>query len=250
MDAEWRQALDCVATPLSVRIKAATSLLEGRIELQKHHLRSLLSTASEVLTEGVDEHISTWFWLLVYAWRSLDGCTSPRDDMAIVRLLKRVGPFVPLRAVAVALAWMLWKNENCLYEALEANENGREYIWEGIVRTFNEGTNLVPRDMEALGNAMQHLLKRNSPLVYSNDFMVCIDIVVREATDMELDDPRRNAIAIVMEGAIESKLYEESGFYRLDALVSVIKQWYEAIDNANDTQIAQILKRLSRKLCN
>ncbi|OQR86451.1 hypothetical protein ACHHYP_10534 [Achlya hypogyna] len=242
----WGEAVDCVTRSLAHRIGAARQLLDTHSNdapLRQllsagtsRHLRSLLTTASEVLETDDEASVSTWYFFLATAARYMEPATRLEDENAVLRLLRRLGPFMTLLPVALAAVWLVPPSDATrAYEALEASPAGREYIWEGIVRAFNQCGNLPAPDVAALGAVMGGLLGRDSALVYLNDFRVCLDIVLREATDLDLDDPRRAAVALVFERCVASSLYLESDRYRGADLLAAVVQWYDAVVKVDAT---------------
>ncbi|KDO25303.1 hypothetical protein SPRG_09133 [Saprolegnia parasitica CBS 223.65] len=234
----WANVVAYVSKSLPERVGAARQLLEeyGRSpELVRTlrvatsvHLRALLSTASDVLSGSDEADVSTWYFMLATAVANMDTAVRLQDEAAIVRLLRRVGPYMTLLPVALAASWLLL-GPRCL-EALETGEHGREYIWEGIVRAFNQCSCLPPDDVAALGQAMTGLLAKVSDLIYRNDFKVCVDIVLREATDLDLDDPRRVTVADVLHHCVASGFFLDTGGYRATALASVVRHWRAELD--------------------
>ncbi|EQC28020.1 hypothetical protein SDRG_14291 [Saprolegnia diclina VS20] len=234
----WADVVAYVSKSLPERVGAARRLLDeyGGSQAMAQtlhaatsvHLRALLSTASDVLSGSDEADVSTWYFLLAASVAAMDPAVGLQDEAAIVRLLRRVGPFMTLMPVALAASWLLL-GARCL-EALESSEHGREYIWEGIVRAFNQCSSLPPDDVAALGRAMTGLLKKDSDLIYRNDFRVCVDIVLREATDLDLDDPRRMPVADVLFHSVASKFFIDTGGYRAAALASVVQHWRAELD--------------------
>ncbi|KAF0683163.1 Aste57867_24756 [Aphanomyces stellatus] len=238
--AMWSLALDCVNTPLSKRVDTAASLLECSNPwafLSPHgNFRSLLSTCSEVLQSENEQHISTWFFLFASAMMHLTSSTpSPRfsdsDESAVLRILRKVGAYMTILPVALGACWMFPVDTDSarekLCEALEAAPQGREYIWEGLLRALNQASNLALGHVQALERCMSSLLARDSALIYQNDFQagVFVDIIVRESTDLDIHDRRRLPIATLLRTGVLSPCFDRSGQYRAKDLLGVLESW-------------------------
>ncbi|RHY66607.1 hypothetical protein DYB26_015222 [Aphanomyces astaci] len=247
----WSTAMDCVNTSLSKRLAAATSLLESSdpwsslascsMHTRNSHVRSMLSTCSEVLQGGDEGAVADWFFLTASAFMSLHQSSSNTscDSSAVLRILRKVGPYMTLLPVALGTSWLVLSQPevDMMLEALETCVYGREYIWEGLLRAFNQTSNLGNGHVVALGHLLSLLLARDSVLIYPNDFQVFVDILVRETTDLDMDDPRRSTLATVLRWGVLSPLYERGGRYRSMELAIVVAQWKEALEKGHGSSI-------------
>ncbi|KAH9150960.1 hypothetical protein AeRB84_006320 [Aphanomyces euteiches] len=123
--------------------------------------------------------------------------------------------------------------QTLLCETWETTTPGREFIWEGLVRAFNQVSRIPPSQARALSRCISILLRRDSLLIYQTDFQVLVDILVRESTDLEIQDPRRQSIAVVLQTCLESPVFIRSDLYRQHDLRIVVKQWREALTRDN-----------------
>ncbi|KAH9106314.1 hypothetical protein LEN26_014587 [Aphanomyces euteiches] len=237
----WGRALDCVNTPLRKRLESALSLLEAPdpwtflSSSPPIHGRSILSTASEVLQADNVDDIGVWCSLVAGAFVHLP--PPHAEEGAVVRLLRKVGPYMTLLPVAIASASLFPPNDESiqtlLCETWETTTPGREFIWEGLVRAFNQVSRIPPSQARALSRCISILLRRDSLLIYQTDFQVLVDILVRESTDLEIQDPRRQSIAVVLQTCLESPVFIRSDLYRQHDLRIVVKQWREALTRDN-----------------
>jgi hypothetical protein len=87
-----------------------------------------------------------------------------------------------------------------------------------------------------------------SHVVYANDFKVLLDILLRECTDLPLEDPLRGEYLQLLDVALASPLFLDVHLYRKRDLLKMLHELFEAGSAEDSTMPPDVAALVSRIL--